>query len=247
MEDYQGVIYLVCCIGVEYDYDIVLHFVKHYKEIGVDKFLLILNTEDENSEKLKYVQNILRKYDIKEEVIWIGDFQDTIKTQHMKQVVLDNANLEDWIVIADVDEFQKYYMDLRKLISYCDKMNYNCVMGEFVDRLTESGKIVDINEDINIWEVFPIKTSMKYWNDTEYSKVLLKKAYVEVEEGHHCPVDDKSCSYFPSLLEVHHFKWRGKILDKLKYRIEMYEKYDHWKGEGDGKVLKRYEDRGMLR
>jgi hypothetical protein len=247
VESYKDNIYLVCCIGVEFDYDIVSHFIKYYKELGVDKFLLILNTVDKNSEKLKYVQNILRKYNIKEEMVWIGDFRDEIKTHNMAQVVSKNTNLEDWVVTVDVDEFQKYYVDLRKFISYCEKKNYHCVMGNFVDRLTKNGKIVDINEDTNIWEVFPIETNMNYWNDTIYTKVLLSKAYAEVSKGHHFLVcDSSSGKYFPSKLEVHHFKWRGSILDKLRCRIEWYKKYGSDRGGADKRTIRRYRNRGTF-
>lgn len=247
IEPYQGIIYLVCCIGVEYDYDLITHTIKYYKKLGVDRFLFILNTEDENSEKLKYVQNILREYNIKEETIWIGEWCERIKIERMNQVVADNTSLEDWVVVIDVDEFQKYYIDLRKLISHCEKMNYNYAMGEFVDRLTENGKIVDINEDTNIWETFPVKTNLRCWNKTMYTKVLLKRASVEVYMGHHYPLNTKKYECFPSNLEVHHFKWRGSILSKLEYRIEMCKKYGLWKGGGDKKVIKRYRERGTFR
>jgi hypothetical protein len=250
VKPYRGIIYLVCCIGVEYDYDIVPHTVKYYKELGVDRFLFILNTEDENSERLKYVQNILRKYNIKEEMVWIGEFNDQIKTHNMEQLVMENTNSEDWVVTIDIDEFQKYYMDLRKFISYCEKMNYTCVLGSFIDRLTENGRIVDINEDTNIWETFPTKTNMgRSWNkNTSYLKVLLRKAYVEVTGGHHYPIDLENNKCFPSRMEVHHFKWRSELIKKLKRRIEVFQKHNipSRRIEVEEKVVKKYRRKGKF-
>jgi hypothetical protein len=66
IEPYKGKIYLVCCVGVEYDYDIFSHFMNHYKELGVDEFLVIINYLDDQSEKYKSVCNVLKNYNVKE-------------------------------------------------------------------------------------------------------------------------------------------------------------------------------------
>jgi hypothetical protein len=246
---YEGVVYLICCIGVEYDYDIVSHSIKYYRELGVDRFLFILNTEDENSEKLKYVQNILRKYNIEEEMVWIGEFDDSVKTRNMEQIVLENTDSKDWVITIDVDEFHKYDIDLKKFIFYCEKKNYNCVWGRFVDRLTENGKIVDINEDTNIWDIFPVKTDMRYWNRTSYRKILLRKSYIKVKGGHHFCVDDKKCKYFPYRMEVHHFKWRGELIKKLKRRVELFKKHNllRFRMAAEQKVITIYKNEGRFR
>lgn len=226
VKPYEGTIYLICCVGVEYDYDIFPHFIKYYKDLGVDEFLLILNTEDENSEKLKYVRNILKKYNIKEKMLWVGEFDIKLKTENMSEIILKMTNIEDWVIYVDVDEFQKYPIDLKKFIGYCEKNKYDCVMGEYIDRLTTTGKITSIDEDIDIWKAFPVETNLSEWNLSPYTKVLLAKSHVEVDGGHHNPRFSMSeyYNYFPCKLEVHHFKWKGNLINNAKKRLEVYKR-----------------------
>lgn len=247
VEDYKGIVYLVCCIGVEYDYDIVSHSIKYYKKLGVDKFLFVLNTENKNSEKLIEVQNILREYSIEEEEVWIGEFEDFSKKERIERIIKKNAAPEDWVVEIDADEFQEYYVDLRKFISYCEKMNYDCVCGNLVDRLTENGELIDINDDTNIWEAFPVKTSLEDLGYANYNKILLRKAYVDTYGGHHHPSDPLSCKICRCNFPVYHFKWRGALLENHKNRLVIFKKlgFIHWKHSKI--IIDRYRKNGNFK
>ena len=244
VKPYQGTIYLICCVGVEYDYDIVSHSIKYYKELGVDEFLFVLNTEDENSEKLIEVQNILKEHGIKEKEVWIGEFEDHTKKDNMERVVYKNTNLEDWVVTIDVDEFHKYYVDLRKFIGYCEKMDYICATGELVDRLTETGEITDINENSDIWKTFPVKTNIRYWNATTYFKVLIRKANVDVSTGHHMAININPARICRINMEVHHFKWRGDVLQKHKDRARIFGKRRDLDWDAAQRIIDRYRKNG---
>jgi len=224
---YTGIIYLVCCVGVEYDYDILPHFIKYYKDLGVDEFLIILNTIKKKSEKLKLVQNILRKYDIEEKLIWSGYFNEETKINHMRNLVGNRTFHDDWIIYADVDEFSDFVVDLRKLITYCEKKEYNCVQGKLIQHLAKDGKLPDIDDDTNLEEMFPVVSDI---TKTVYilfhmGKIPLCKSYIKLSGGHH-QVMSKVYNLFPSAIDVHHFKWRKNAIESFKDRIVAYKLVD---------------------
>ena len=222
---YDGVIYLSCCIGVEYDYDIVSHFIEYYKNIGVDEFLIVLNTNVSNSERLEEVQNILKEYDIKEKRVWHGPYDNILHTLILMDMIEENTNREEWILTADVDEFHEYPYDLRKFISYLDKNKYEAAYGVLVDRLTCDHKIIGIDQDTNLFEAFPLKTNLSsklFNNPFDFKKVMIHKSYIKLITGQHDCLSSEGRKFFPSMLNVHHFKWRGNILRNQKDRAENF-------------------------
>ncbi len=219
IKSYEGTIYLACCIGVEFDYDIVSHFIKYYKDLGVDEFLIILNTDEKDSEKLRYVKNILRRYDVEEKDIWQGRYLAHDHTTRIRNVIKRCTNEDDWVIIADVDEFNEYPLDLKKFVTYCDKEHCDCVMGEFVDRLTESGKIIEIDRKTDLWKAFPLKVDLREWNTVPYTKVVLNRSYVKTTLGNHGPIDNID-NNLPYHLNINHFKWRGHVIENQKEREE---------------------------
>ena len=65
--------------------------------------------------------------------------------------------------------------------------------------------------------------------------------------GHHGPSDDvlEECLYYPSKLNVHHFKWRGNVLENHKNRVNVLKRLNHyWKWSQ--KVLDYYEEHGSF-
>lgn len=97
LNPFLGNIYLACCIGVKYDYDITPYFIEYYKDLGVNNFLIILNDSSSNSEKLKVVQQTLRHYNIKEKEIWIGEFSVYEQEKRLTRIKNTYINPEEWM------------------------------------------------------------------------------------------------------------------------------------------------------
>ena len=71
VKDYDGKIYLNCCLGVEYDLDIVEYTIEYYRDMGVDEMFFVLNTTDKDSPNLKKAVEIMDKYNYISYIIWI--------------------------------------------------------------------------------------------------------------------------------------------------------------------------------
>jgi hypothetical protein len=249
LDPYKGKIYLVCCMGVEYDYDIDNHFIEYYKRLGIDEFLIILNTMSDGSKKLKQVQNILRNHGLEEKEIWVDYFHEHKKIKKMKDLVKDFTEPEDWIVMADSDEFYDYHCNLRKFISYCEKNKYDFAVGEIVDRLSVTGKPLEIYPDMNLFESFPIKSNLtNVISQAPCVKVVLNNSFVDISTGHHGVVSSKNSnvSPYPGKITVNHFKFKGNILENLKRRKSVLEKHGHGWSSFSENLLDYYDKNGTF-
>ncbi len=224
---YKGTIYLACCIGVEYDYDLVSHFIKYYKELGIDEFLIVLNTNIPHSERLIEVQNILRKYGIEEKYIWRGEHSYIRQTQTLMELIKKSTEENCWILSIDMDEFQEYFCDLRRFISYMEENDYEYAAGTYVDRVSVSGDILAIDNDTDLFEAFPVKTTLT--RDIMYShrdfvqKIAIHRSYIKLSYAQHsCMEEEKIYKCCPNIIDIHHFKWRGDLIKNTIDRIEMY-------------------------
>ena len=234
---YQKNIYLSCVVGVEYDNDILPHFIRHYIELGIapEDFLITLHSHIEDSPNLENAKKILKKYNIKEKSIWVGIFNRKCRITDREKVVTDNTNPDDWVVSCDVDELHEYAVDLRKLVTACNENGYNHAKGIWRYRLTEDGKIPnDLPDNCNIWKLFPKEVKRLNHRDCgRRKKILLHKANIFLHSGLHCitNLDIESQNPVPITFIVFHFKFRGNIIEKLKLRKKNYKKlgYPWWR------------------
>ncbi len=248
MERYSGKIYLNCCVGVEYDLDLLEYSINYYKELGVDEFFIILNTEDENSFNLKRAMKILDKYPDIHRSIWIGEYYGYIKGEKEKSVVEKVMGEDDWIITTDVDEFFDFPIDLRKLIAICEDQECQVVYGKIVDRISSDYKLKKVDKTKSLWEQFPINA--KIYNQLK-SKILLRRKKIDIYHGgksggHHSFVDPMSVKIYPDILKVYHFHWTNTLLGKLEERVEVWKKYgrNDWKSLQE--VIDDYKKYGML-
>jgi hypothetical protein len=248
VKKYEGKIYLNCCVGVEYDLDLLEYFIEYYKDLEVDEFFVILNTIDKNSHKLKEGIKILDKYTNIHREIWIGDFYMTPKARKKRAIIKDYVGDNDWIITADVDEFYEFPMGLRELITICEKKNHHCVAGKYVDRLSIDGKLKKIDKKKSLWEQFPIdiQFSKQYYRHVE--KIILRKNHVAISDGHHYVRSSlEKHLIFPMFLKVYHFHWIEGLINKLEDRISIWKKVNPSIDDSNHlRLLKHYDEYGTL-
>ena len=247
IKKYEGKIYLNCCVGVEYDLDLLEYSIDYYKELGVDEFFIILNTIDENSSNLKEATNILDKYSNIHKSIWIGEYFSKWTAQKNKDFIKDYVRDNDWVITIDIDEFQDYPMGLRELITICEKRNYHCVIGKLIDRISKDGKLKPIDKNRSLWEQYSINTNLFNKHYFVNDKVLLRKKYITLHPGHHFPVPGISdILVYPEMLNVDHFRWRENLRQKLDDRMRIWQKLGQRNCSLIKKMFDYYDEQGTL-
>lgn len=209
--------------------NLIPQFITHYRQLGVEKFHITLHTDNELSKEEK--EEILTKGAdfLKTQDIFTYHHLDckfdapTVRKHHDK--IQANIPEQDWIIWADLDEFQEYWMDLNALIIDLEAENKNVVYGEFLDRLSADGQLVAFDPKRSIFNQYPLGSKI-----TEEilggcsRKTTLARADVHLCPGNHVPLPNQqiNSAFYSSI--VHHFKWD----DSVKHRLEARRKKE-WK------------------
>ena len=127
-------IYLIVTVGP--DYRLLPKFIEYYKRLGVDEFLVILNTSDQGP------HNILSIYKISTVSSWVSEFSEHTKQQCERQIIEKHCSINDWVLYADLDEFQYYPKGLREHLDICNRYKLDFLEGRLLDRVSRDGSLI---------------------------------------------------------------------------------------------------------
>jgi hypothetical protein len=232
---------------VEYDLDLLEYSIDYYKGLGVDELFYVLNTIDADSPNLKKALRILDKHPDIHRDIWIGDFYAVWKKEWKEKIVKGHVGDNDWLITIDTDEFYDFPIGLRELIGVCETKGHHCVVGQFVERISEDYTLPDIDDSRSLWEQYPISSREHVKDHITVDKVLLRKGYIPLSPGHHFPnIELDTNLFYPAILDVHHFRWRGCLIDKLEDRSRVWKEFTNLDVSHLEKFIDYYKKKGTM-
>lgn len=225
-------IHLATCISVDFDRHYLPHFFNHYKDM-VDKFHVICHSRfgKQHPGKVKIwgagLIDIL-SYMPKDSnyVRWSGEFLDTKKVDRLNEYI-EKMPEDDWVMLADVDEFHSFGVNPRDLIERHERDSF---FGKMIDRTSKDG-IKSLDKSSSIFEQFPIEcTFTEDAGGCVYKPLLFKKQKLRTPhslEGVHWEDGAKQ----DPLFKTFHFKWVDSTKAKLEYREALYKELGkkYWK------------------
>jgi hypothetical protein len=215
--------YLTVTIGP--DYRLLPYFLRYYKTLGIEKFLVILNTPDDAPLK------ILQDFDLSPVKIWTEPFSETLKQRYERSIIDKYCSNDDWVIYSDLDEFHDYPAGLDYHLKYCEKHNIDFVEGRLLDRISETGELTILDETRPLEEQYPLggyitNNLLKAWD----KKIVAAKGKLIVGGGHHIFLDSATNNTLPYIrnfsdyslgIKVHHFKWDRNVLDRMNRYIHL--------------------------
>lgn len=216
------------------------HMLNHYKDIVDDIFVVVYLSSDKDR-VLSEVQEItldlnidIHKQTIEEPFNWERVTELYNETKLLKP--------DDWWIVADDDELHLYPKPIDELIDECEEFGYKFITGAFLDRIGEGGKFPSIDDDIDIWNEFPLAGTFRYpISNACPNKTVVMKGDIRVTNGQHYAMIDGEDTYgdrwmhdlrYPvsdCFIQVNHFKWDVSVMRRLKEVA--FEKKDytyHW-------------------
>ncbi len=207
---------------------LLTYFIEHYQNSQVDDFLIILHKANGDS---RLTEKILSKYGITP-AMCVTDYSAKLKNQRIIDIKSKYVSADDWVIYADVDEFQVYPTALKQLLTECDERGYQSLPGSFIDRIAENGELKEIKENLTIWEQFPYMVDVSSevtgaWN----RKICVAKGSVPLDySGAHYRLygcdyaRDYKATYldstnWPENTEIHHFKWDATLRSRIEQKI----------------------------
>jgi hypothetical protein len=221
------------------------YMLSHYRDLGITSFLINLHLANKGDPVQAEAREIVTKFGAKIESISIGGWPNV-----KKAIIRDSMRKypEDWFILADQDEFQIYPADVNSIIKECSERKYDYMRGCFVDRIASDGKFPEIAVSNDLWEQFPlggfITFPILHGNPR---KVTAAKGRVVLDIGHHRAENGIPCPPAEHYIQVHHFKWVGNIVKRLKSRMKAYQKQNlSWGNESQRFVDYCRKNRGRI-
>jgi hypothetical protein len=217
------------------------HLIEHYKDI-VDNIHIVVYRNDDNDSILDNVERIIKPYGI--EV-----FDSVVAPIFNWEVVTSLYNKtkrtkpDDWWIVSDSDEMHVYHKPIRKIIDECEENGWEFITGGFLDRIGKEGTFPEINDDIDLWETFPLSGFFRYPVSKAMSnKCCVMKGKIDVTPGQHFALIDGQSTWrelgwnhqlrYPvenGFVQVHHFKWDSTVATRCNEISNIKEDYSyHW-------------------
>jgi hypothetical protein len=219
------------------------HFMEYYLNIGVHKFLINFNYKIDNDkyEFEKFLKIVINSKYIDKIIYNIGPNTESLEEGQninmIKELVLNNVNInEDFIIPADADEFQEFPDTLENTVNLMNKEELSYLHGCTKERISETGDIIEIKHNINIFEQFP-KYNNKLFVQPKIG-IIKAKYFKYVGVGHHQinnnnkNIDDQNnLSKNKRITITNHFRWnlQGKLRLEKWYKLMSDENYKGWK------------------
>lgn len=200
-------------------------FVNHYRQLGVDRFLLALQLQPSAPQETKdrdfaSFKETLAALGVDDAFPWEHEFQAPAMYRHHLALKDEYLRDRDWIVWCDSDEFQEYPVALPEVIRQCEALGVNHVRGAFIDRVAADYTLPPFDSQKTLGETFPITCNVTAAIVRgEIRKVALARFPVRLAGGKHAPVADQPLKTITGWVQVHHFKWDAMLLERLRYRL----------------------------
>jgi hypothetical protein len=211
-------------------------FVHHYRDLGVERFLLTLQLEPDarlaaKDTEFARFRETLAGLGIREAWRWEHSFGAPALVRFQDELVTEYLKPDDWIVWCDSDEFQVYPAHLAEMTAQCAALKVTFVRGVFIDRVAADYSLPAFDGHTPIGDTFPRMcnvTTTVVAGDPR--KVVLTRGDVKVIGGKHYVRDHSNPKTIAGWVQVHHFKWDAMVLERLRYRVrpEWRAKFPWW-------------------
>jgi hypothetical protein len=219
--DLYGRVWLYSLISVDFGGELMLpHWIAHYLSLGVDPdhIILLLNTNSAktlpNSNGLQTVLSHVHHFNITHHYVWDGQYSSEAHLKRKLEIlgqVVTNYN-DDWIILADSDEFHDYGPDITvyDFLFAAERQGASYIRGYLVDRVARDGSLPAITPRPAIYEQFPLACAVVgtlYGGKTK--KIAAFKAYLRSNQGNHKIVAPEDAEQYFAGSEVGKLSSRG--------------------------------------
>jgi hypothetical protein len=199
------------------------HMLAHYRDLGVESFLVHVQAIRRDDPVLEQVEEITRDFGCGIASITIGEWLHNTNRELYRQALASKP--DDWFLIADQDELQVYPQDLGSILAQCDEHGYDYIEGCFLDRFAADGSFPAVRREESIWRQFPLAGYVSApVLEANPNKIVAAKGRVQMGPGQHFALTGQGCSTGDLYIPVHHFKWVEGILERLEQRAEFRRK-----------------------
>lgn len=211
---------ILAVVGIVHSFDLLPYYLDHYRKLGVARFVIACNL-DESGE----MGDLL----VGQPDIQVVPLPRTFRRSNLVGMVEEEirsgtAGPHDWVIPADLDEFNQFTNDLQKLVSEMEHYGYTHVVGELRDRLAPGGELTSLlpfERGVPIWRQYPLEASVTARvAQGSVDKVLLSRGDLSWTVGHHRMRAAPDLKRYPDAGTAYHFKWRDGLARNVAWRVQ---------------------------
>ena len=223
-------------------------FLDYYMNIGVEARNILVTVQMRSESKLDRVLNVLdvlRSKGVYYDIL-VGEWSSESLMFHQAHKLLYCTRPDDWIIVADSDEFHEYpKRDVKLFLKELDSRNINIINGIFLDRVSSDGLLKELSFDSHIFEQFSLGCRLhKSFRLGTPKKVMAFKGTLRINRGHHrvalcwfwnrrnyldltpwdsCPPKIVTeLKPYSKRLNVHHFKWMKGQYEATRHKAKVW-------------------------
>jgi len=199
----------------------LLHeFVLHYAKLGIDRFMLGFHFPEETQALTKHeLLATCRELIGHPEIVSEGPWHATVNSE-LRDRMRHQAG-SGWHLLADIDEFQFYPMQIQELIDLVECSGGRYIRGLMLDRISADGHLCSWSLPKGLDNTYPLGGFLTHSIlKADPRKVVLAHSSAEISRGNH--IGSGSPGQVGPLVIVHHFKWRAGVENYLRHRIAMF-------------------------
>jgi hypothetical protein len=218
------------------------HFLNHYSVLGVRQFIIgvyedfgVTNAVRECAKAYShFISHIPGSYS--------GVKDTAVRRALCKTFVMP----KEWWVVADLDEFHEYPDQLPALCGKLERLGYDYLQSQFLDRVAPNGKSPALQASIGLWEQFPAGSYItRDLLGAVFTKLMLIRGHSPFGLGHHRPGPQSSGFAYRAGV-VHHFKWFGDIALKMRMRRDRFRRNESRQYRKCDRFVRYWQHHGRL-
>ena len=201
-------------------------WIAHYRALGVERFLLTLQTEpdlpeaERDRERARFA-SVLASQGIADPHFLVAGFTASALRVAQDALQREHVGASDWVVWCDSDEYQLYPAPLADLATWAEKHRVNLFRGVMIDRVAADGRLPARDERISIWQQFPVACFLPTrFGGGERQKITFARGDLKLSNGNHYVRAGMLAQTIGKWTQVHHFKWDATVLERLAFRLQ---------------------------
>ncbi len=213
----------VVTVAGHLDADLLPHFLKHYRSLGVSGFVVALHGA--------FHQDMVEALASEPDVCIFSEFRGLFSeaTRIEKISWMLQTLIGQWVITCDVDELLETPAEtLQQTIEIMDRLGMQAMPALLLQRMTGDGSlpVVEANDDLQ--QLFPLYSyNLSEQLSPSHPPIKTKHPLIKVgadfvvRAGSHSPACGGSVSQMPVRGMLGHFKWRKMLLESSKqFRAE---------------------------
>ena len=203
--------------------ELLPYFLEYYSKLGADRFVVIASGGFKSPiwKQLEYHKLREMFYLIEG---CVGDPHGDAENDALNEA--RHGFQDGWHVVCDLDEFHSFGgSSLPAMVIGLERSGIDATQHLFADRLANDLSFSPISGSLD--DTFPLKSNLSEIMGCAASKIGLIRHDISTIVGHHHCLTPPNAHYWKILkndFETHHFKWVSGIVDRIRERIELFDR-----------------------